>query len=459
MHIRKYDFDYGRRMLMEKALKGVATAGVLSPLWPEIARSADISKSYPDELLHIEAYTKGAVKPGDTVSAANVEAVKDLMDPILYQQVKTMGRKIQIVESTRDVTKMYPAEYLEATLRNKGRAKFDADGNVVDDKGGPWIGGSPFPDAKDALEAFANLTLSWGRHDTNVVAIRDWDIAPDGSQSYQYDFVWVEYNTVALVGPGGPYRKGEEDKLRYNSIFWSYPNDVKGTAFLSIWHYDQRKFPDLHGYLPAFKRVRRFPTNQRFEPLVPGMTLFLSDAWATGDPMLTWGNYKIVGRKPHLGAVSNNFYGSRPNWERPVHGGQKDQTFFDTRMELVPEVLVVEAEPVGYPRAPVGKKRVWIDVRNSIFVAYNTYDRRGEVWKSFEPGFGQFIDGKTTIMDGKNPVWNWTYVMCHDIQSGRMSRWQPTQQCAGGYTTAWNLPPESVFDKYLTIQAIGRLGV
>lgn len=458
MHIRKYDFNYGRRMLMDKALKGAA-AGVLAPLWPEIARSADISKAYPDELLSIEAYTKGKVKPGDIVNADNVEAVKDLMDPILYQQVKTMGRKIEIVESTRDVSKMYPAEYLEATLRNKGKAKFDANGNVVTESGAPWIGGSPFPDAKDALEGFANLTLSWGRHDTNVVAIRDWDIAPDGTQSYQYDFVWVEYNTVALVGPGGPYRKGEEDKLRYNSIFWSYPNDVKGTAFLSIWHYDQRQFPDLHGYLPAFKRVRRFPTNQRFEPLVPGMTLFLSDAWATGDPMLTWGNYKIVGRKPHLGAVSHNWYGQKPNWERPVHGGAKDQTFFNTRMELVPEVLVVEAEPVGYPRAPVGKKKVWIDVRNSIFVAYNTYDRRGEVWKSFEPGFSQFIDGDKSLMDGKNPVWNWAYVMCHDIQSGRMSRWQPTQQCAGGYTTAWNLPPEGVYDKYLTIQAIGRLGV
>ena len=36
MRIKKYDFNYGRRMLMEKAAKGVSTAGVLAPLWPMI---------------------------------------------------------------------------------------------------------------------------------------------------------------------------------------------------------------------------------------------------------------------------------------------------------------------------------------------------------------------------------------------------------------------------------------
>ena len=46
-----------------------------------------------------------------------------------------------------------------------------------------------------------------------------------------------------------------EDKLRYQNIVFLKPNDVAGTSFLNIWHYDQRRFPDLHGYLPAFKRT------------------------------------------------------------------------------------------------------------------------------------------------------------------------------------------------------------
>ncbi len=47
MHIRKYDFNYGRRELLAKGSM-MAGAGLLSPLWPLIAKGADISKAYPD---------------------------------------------------------------------------------------------------------------------------------------------------------------------------------------------------------------------------------------------------------------------------------------------------------------------------------------------------------------------------------------------------------------------------
>ncbi|MDB5986235.1 MAG: hypothetical protein JWR16_1288 [Nevskia sp.] len=461
MHIKKYDFNYGRRALLEKTLKGVAGAGVLAPLWPLIANGADTSKAYPDELTSIEMYTKGKVKVGDLITAANVDAVKDLLDPIAYNQVKTMGRKITIVKPTTDAGKLFQAGYLDATLRNKGKAKFDANGNIITAEGKPWIGGNPFPDAKTGNEAIANLTLSWGRHDFDIYAIRDWDIAPTGETAYQYDFVWAELNATGRTGKAGPYLPGKEDILRFQSVWFTSPQDTAGTSFLNTWYYDQRKFPDLIGYLPAFRRVRTFPANQRFEPLVSGVTIFLSDAWAAGDPMLTWGNYKIIERKPHLGAISQNWYGGRhANWERPVHGGPKGQTFFETQMELIPEVIVLEAEPVGYPRAPVGKKRVYIDVRNQMFVAYITFDRRGEMWKSFEPGFCQYIDGNTTLKDASgNPVWSWTHVMTHDIQSNRMSRFVQAREVTGGYKSAYDDGGQDVYSKYLTSQAIQRLGV
>lgn len=461
MWIKKYDFNYGRRSFMEKTLKGAAAAGVLTPLWPLIGNAADISKAYPEELLHIEAYTKGKMKPGDVITANNVDAVKDLLDPIAYQQVKTMGRRINIIESTKDVTKLFPYEYLEATLKNKGKARLDKDGNVVTENGEPWIGGIPFPEPKNGLEAIANLTLSWGRHDYSQYAVRDWDIAPDGSIAYQYDFVWAELNTTARTD--GTVWRGKKDLLRYQSVWFTSPQDTAGTSYLNTWYYDQRKFPDLSGYLPAFKRVRQFPTNQRFEPLVPGITLFLSDAWAAGDPMLTWGNYKIIGRQPMLAYIGGrNFMGGyggvMDNYERPVHGGPKNQTFFDTWAELVPECIVLEAEPVGYPRAPVSKKRVWIDVRNGMYVAYLLFDRRGEIWKSFEPAYAQYSNDKLTIKDGKHPAWSWVFVHSHDIQANRLSRFVQAKEVKGGYKSTYDTGGEDVYNKYLTIQAIQRLG-
>jgi len=454
MHIRKYDHDYSRRFFMEQTAKGIATAGVLTSLWPQIAHSADISKAYPDELLSIDAWSKGKIKTGDLITADNVDIVKELIDPVCYRQIKTMGRQIRIVPTTRDTTRMFPHEYLEATLRNQGKARFDANNNVVTADGKPWAGGNPFPDAKTGLEVAANLTLCWGRHDNSIYAIRDWEISPDGTQSYQYDLAWVEENTVARTD--GKTFPGGEDKLRYQSVFFTAPSDTKGTGFLSTWHYDQRKFPELVGYLPAFKRVRKFPTNQRFEPLAPGMSFYLSDAWAAGDPMLTWGNYKIVGRGPFLGAVSQTWYGDHPNWERPVHGGPKNQTFFETNMELCPDVIVFEAEPVGYPRAPVGKKRVWVDVRNMMYVAYITYDRRGEIFKSFEPQYSYYEKGDKKLVDGKHTAWCWTAVMSFNLQDGRMTRFLPAKTIAGGMHTGFN--GAGVYEKYLTEQALQRIG-
>lgn len=455
MHIRKYGFDFGRRAFLAKT--GVmAGAGVLAPLWPMIAHAADISKAYPDELLLIEAYTKGKVSTGDTITAVNVDLVKDLLTPIAYKEIKEMGRRIRIVPTTRDVTRMFPVDYLEATLRNRGKALLDAAGNVVTADGKPWIGGNPFPDAKNGAEAFANLTISWGRHNNAVYAIRDFDIGPDGKVGYQYDFAWVEENTIGRVGEASPYWEGHEDKLRYQTVLFTGPSDVRGTAYLSTWFADQRKFPNLVGYVPAFKRVRKFPTNQRFEPLVAGITIYLSDAWAAGDPMLTWGNFKLVERRPMLGAVSENWHAEHPNWEPPVHGGPEGKTFFDVNMELCPECLVVEAEPVGYPRAPVGKKRVWIDARNMTYIGCHTYDRRGELFKSFEPAFSFYEKGDQRVMTGKHTAWTWTGVHSHDVQTNRMSRFNQVKGIAGGIASSRNA--DGIYEKYLTEQAIRRLG-
>lgn len=466
MHIRKYDFNYSRRHFMEKTAKGVLGTGVLGSLWPMIGNTADISKAYPDELLSIEGYTKGKVSTGDIVDANNVEHVKDLLDPVLYTQISQMGRRIKIVPTTTDVTKLYPADFLEATLRNQGKAAMDANGNVITKATGePWIGGMAFTEPKTADEIFANLALSWGRHDTSFFAIESKSLSSAGKLEYEYDFAWAEQNMSGLISaPDGRsiYKKKLKDEMRRQTAWFSYPNDSKGTAFLSIWDNDQRKFPDLYGYLPAFKRVRRFPANQRFEPLVPGMTFFLSDAWGSGDPYLTWGNSKMVGRQPMLASQSGSWQGDKDNWSKDgtLHGGPAGESFFEMPMELCPEVMVIEAEPTGYPRAPISKKRVYVDVRNQVYLGYITYDRRGELWRSFEVGFSQQSKDGLARKDLKgNPEWSWSSVHSMDVQTGALTRFNHAQQVRGGIKTGFDTTGlTDVYDKYLTRQALQRLG-
>jgi hypothetical protein len=447
----------GRRDFLANAARGVAGAGVLMPLSQAIASDGDISKAYPDELLSIEVYTKGRIKPGDMITADNVEHVKDLLEPIAYEQVAEMGRQLRMASTTTDLMRLSPWEYIEATLRNKGRARFDDNGNVVNDDGGPWIGGHPFPDTRDALEMFAGLTMSWGRHDASLYAIRQESLSPEGDVQYTYHVGWAELAPVGrLVLDPAPTWPGHADKLRYQSVFFLHPEADRGTSYLNIWHYDQNRFPELYGYLPAFRRIRQFPTNQRFEPLVPGSTLYLSDAWAAGDPLHTWGNYRVIGRGPMLAGISGGWNAEHPNWEHGTHGGPKGNTFWDTTVELVPEAIITEAEPTRFARAPVSKKRVWFDVRNMMPIAMVSYDRNGKAYRSFDGCYSLYESGDKRFMDGQHPYWSWTHVHAFDAQTRRMSRLEQVRTLPGGLTTSVN--DGNIYDRYLTTNALMRLG-
>jgi len=222
-----------------------------------------------------------------------------------------------------------------------------------------------------------------------------------------------------------------------------------------------RKIPDLYGYLPEFRRVRQFPANQRFEPLVPGAVWFLSDPWAAGDPYLTWGNHKIVERKPMLGPWASDFSKHDDNWEPPR---QKDNPkFFDVPYEMAPEVIVTSCEPTGYPRSPVSKRVAYVDVRNGMAASNIRYDRQGKLWSNFEMAHGQFKgggkDGKRLIVgaDGKSPAWSWTYVHIYDFQNRRMSLCNHSKGAAG-VEARFNADPDWLFDTYCTQQALQSLG-
>lgn len=458
IRIRKYTTDYSRRRFIEQTSAGFLGAGVLAPVWDALAQNGDFSAAYPDELLSIEEYTRGKLKPGDMINADNVDDVQDLLDPVRYLQIKQQGRVLELVKATTDIMQLSPVEYIEATVRHKGMARFDETGNVVVEDGKPWIGGNPFPEPKSAMELFAAITLTWGRHDVSFYPVKTYEQSANGNIGYRYELAWCEFAPTGRVKVEPlPYWPGHEDKLRYQSVLFTVPQDYKGSSFLNIWPYDQREFPELQGYLPQFKRVRRFPTSQRFEPLLPGSHLYFSDTWAAGDPFLTWGNFKIISRGPFLAGLTQNWDSSDENWEGKTHGGPQGNQFWDTRVELVPEAIVCEAEPTGFARAPISKKRVWFDARTGLPILMVTYDRKGDPFKSFDGAYSVYDDKGKQVMDGKYPYWSWTHVHAHDVQSNHMSRLKQVKSIAGGWKW-WVNRGVDVYDELLTVSALRRLG-
>jgi len=457
MYRVRYDRGFSRRHFLDQLARGVLVAGVLCPLWPAMARHGEMIDAYPDELLSIDAWSRGRLSSGDFIDADNVEQVRELLDPIRYAQVASMGRRLRLLPTTTDVMHLSPVTYMEATFRNRGKARFDDDMNVVTEKGEPWIGGHPFPDPSNGLELFAGITLSWGRHDAACYPVRQSTVSEDGRVMYEYESVWTEMHPVGRVvmepKPWWPPHKG---KLRFQSIVFKSPADIDGTSYLNVWPYDQHRFPELQGYLPAFRRIRQFPTSQRFEPLVPGSSLFLSDAWTAGDPLHTWGNYRIVDRGPMLAAVSNGWNDEHPDWWHRTHGGPEGMTFWDTDVELVPEAICVETEPTGFKRAPVGRKRVWFDARTLLPIGMVSFDRRGEPYRSFDGAFGMYsIEGRA-VMAGSDPYWSWTHVHAFDIQTRQMTRLEQVREISGGHRMRVNDP--DLYHEYLTPASLRRHG-
>ena len=86
-------------------------------------------------------------------------ATPDLLDPVRYLQIKQQGRVLGVVPATTDITKLSPMEYIEATFRHKGMARFDDTGNVVvgDGKGRVGFGHGK---AREVPEAITKATAA-----------------------------------------------------------------------------------------------------------------------------------------------------------------------------------------------------------------------------------------------------------------------------------------------------------
>lgn len=458
MHILKFDKQYTRRQFLDAAGKATAGAGMLAPLWDVITRDGDIRKAYPDEALSIEYYSKGAVKPGGLIDASNVHSVKDMLDPVLYFEIAQQGRVVSVKEPETDIMRLNPTKYIEATLRNRGQARLDEKGNIVTADGQPWIGGHPFPDGESAHKIIGGHALNWGRHDVTFLTNIEWDLDKNDNVLFTYHSLFVEYMTVArTVLDPKPYLPGHENILRYSTFLLTAPQAAKGTSALNIWHYDQSKLPDFYGYLPDFKRVRRFTTNQRFEPAVPASNYYPTDTYMMGDPFLFWGNFKIVGKIPFLAGVAGTWAAHKDNWIVDRVGGVSGERFFQSTLELIPECWVVDMEPVGFPEAPYSKRRVWFDTRTGSPLDAIVFDRKGEVIKNYLniTDTYQTADG-TQWSSTDDQYWGFTQLTTHNIQNGSISLIQAVAEIDGGFKQRVDDP--SVYDQFCTIPAVRRLG-
>jgi hypothetical protein len=169
-----------------------------------------------------------------------------------------------------------------------------------------------------------------------------------------------------------------------------------------------------------------------------------------------------------LGSMHYNWRADQDNWAHPTCGGPQGTTYYDVGKSLIPEVIVLEGEPTGFPRAPLSKRRVYFDARNIEYPQAISYDRRGELWKTFEPGFSQYAyndnsirnaSGKQVLATDGRPEWSWNWVISNDLQSKRVTRFYQGEKVQGGWSSGYDRESASDFiSNYMTKSAMRRLG-
>ena len=314
------------------------------------------------------------VQPGDLITKANADKVKDLVSPGMFWCVQ-FGWPMRIVE-TKPIT--LRKAFLEATEKYSGQVKLGADGLSLEG----YVAGRPFPkiDANDKsapIKIMQNFSYQVTMDDLDV---RNFDadtgpISEERPLQVERHFLIDHFRRLSYVGrlyvdpkPEIPNKEGFQYKETLHPLI--EPFDLKGVGFTYYRYLDPAKQDDSWLYLPSLRRVRRLSTAQRSDALFGQDTD--QDSYGGYAGQIAWMDWKLLGEKEVLGSFHS---GKIPvKWA----DGAADWAF-DGDWEKR-KVWVVEGTS-KLPQYAYSKRVIYADKETYAIAYSDMYDRGGQLWK------------------------------------------------------------------------------
>ncbi len=336
-------------------------------LWCALAGAAVIG-------LFGAVVARADVSPGDKITDANMDKVKDLVSPGMEWCIKR-GWPITITETKRIE---WPKAYKEATEKYASQAKLTPDGLDVKN----YVAGLPFPniDPKDPQVAYKIMwNYSYQFLTTDDVDLRNFDadtgsIADHGAMSVERHFLLDHFRRLFWTGrlyvdpkPEKPNPNGYRAQQGLYPIL--EPFDLKGVGALGNRYVDSSKQDDSWLYLPSLRRVRRLSTAQRSDALFGQDTDVDSYYGYAGH--IAWMDWKYLGEKDVIGVFHAKNY--------PVKWDDKVDWAFNDVWEKR-RVYVIEGVS-KLPQYAYSKRVLFIDKEGWVIPFTDIYDRSGELWK------------------------------------------------------------------------------
>jgi hypothetical protein len=315
------------------------------------------------------------VQPGDVITKANADKVKDMLSPGMFWCVQK-GLPMKIV-ATKPIP--WAKVYKEATEKFSGQVKIGSDGLKLEN----YVAGQPFPtiDTADKLapiKIMQNFNFRPGNYDDLDLRNFDADTGPisdDRPIQVERHFLIDHFRRLRYVGrlyadpkPEIENKEGFEFKETLHPLI--EPFDLKGVGFTYYRYLDPAKQDDSWLYLPSLRRVRRLSTAQRSDALFGQDTD--QDSYGGYAGQIAWMDWKLLGEKEMLGAFHTSAF--------PVKWVEGNADWgFDGEWEKR-KVYVMEGVS-KLPQYAYSKRVLFID--NEIWENpySDMYDRAGQLWK------------------------------------------------------------------------------
>ena len=291
----------------------------------------------------------------------NVDQVKELLPPSLYQRVKEWSLILREISYHKFV---YPKEFQAATEKYSPQAKLGRKGELLN-----WVAGIPFPIPVDGAEIMWNHEKVY--YGDNYFWDMEVDIVNSKGQVRHITNTYARYNVVGRVHDSrGHIDRNAEPEVQFKELtIVTGPYELRDLGFLQVRYLDQSKDDDFWAYVPSLRRVRRASAVLKMDQFA-GTDLAFDD-FLGFNGRVSENTYKLIGQREMLL--------SRHSPEKPRREGLQIVNLY---YERVP-VYIVEA----YPTSPlhIYSKRVFYIDPESWYVLYvEAYDKAGRLWKVVE---------------------------------------------------------------------------
>lgn len=333
---------------------------------------------------HGEAFPNQKILNAWGHKAKPVEEIKDLL-PDIYYDILTKpdfwgGIRINEVENIP--LEKWPGAHIklrrEATERNKGKARLDEKGHLIE-----YANGLPFPDSEDGLEMAWNFVNS--RNYGEELCAKFYTAVTDKKGHTRHSVAEQNYLwwSGRLHGKQVPKMLPNPNNYEFFSAMGFYsPYDLIGLVMITHRYDSADKQDDMWMYIPTLRRVRRMSTGQRWDKMPGGQDITWDAATGfQGKP--TNYEWKYLGRKLLLcgrqGIDQLQEIPGKPG------GGTADQLYTRVNVKMLQYIPKIVSS--------VSKAIMYLDPERYCCYYVEFYDRRGRPYLFYNHVWVVHADG------------------------------------------------------------------